>query len=163
MPEAQNNPNPKPAAQIQGMSNEQVAELLTGLIKAMKEPSDEEKALKAEAAERRKEMVRQAKLTAEQEVQNRMAWMAQCNHRNERLHTFVAQVCGNGDAVAICQICRKDYKWHATADQVRQGLNLIEFPGLKEEHLLAYEKMYPPVGEPPDRIKLLTRAGRPAA
>ena len=146
-------PQPSPVA---GMSMEQVLEV----IRALKEPSDEEKQKKAEDAERRKDQVRQAKATAEQDLNNRMALQNMCNHKNERYHTFVGQVLGSGDAVALCQICRKDYKWRATPDQLRQGINLLEYRGLTEQNLLAWEKQFPPVGEPPDRIKLITRAGK---
>ena len=140
---------------------EQAKELFAEVVRTLKEPSDEDKEKKALEAERKKEQVRQAKLTAEQELNNRLAMQQRCAHRNERRHTFVAQVCGNGDAVALCQQCGRDYKWKATEDQVRQGINLIEFAHLTEQTLLAWEKQWPPAGEMPDRKKLLSRAGRP--
>src|SRR6516164_3569485 len=98
---------------LQGLSMDQLVEV----IRALKEPSDEEKQKKAEEVARKKEMAHQAKLAAEQELEQRMGLQQVCIHRNDRRHTFVAQVTGSGDAVAICQICRKDYKWRATADQ----------------------------------------------
>ena len=142
---------------------EKAKELFTEVIRALKEPSDEEKEKKVLEEQRKKEQVRQAKLTAEQELNNRLARQQRCAHRNERRHTFVANTCGNGDAVAICQQCGRDYKWKGTEDQLRQGINLIEFAHLTEQHLLAWEKQWPAVGEPPDRIKLLARAGKPVS
>ena len=154
--------NPSPSsknqqqAPIAGMSMDQLYEL----IRALRAPSDEEVKKKEEDAERKKEWARQAKLSAEQDLNQRTSIQQACIHRNEKRHTFVAQVTGNGDAVAICQICRKDYKWRATPDQVSQGINLFEYAGLTEQHLLDWEKRFPRTGEPPDRIKLLTRAGK---
>jgi hypothetical protein len=163
--------NPSPSGKnqqqqvpIAGMSMDQLYEL----IRALRAPSDEELKKKEEEAERKKEWARQAKLSAEAELNQRTSIQQACIHRNEKRHTFVAQVTGNGDAVALCQICRKDYKWRATPDQLRQGnqlrqgINLFEYAGLNEQHLLDWEKRFPPVGEPPDRIKLLTRAGKTA-
>lgn len=166
MAESTNQPRstllPQPA-QPAGMSNEQLAQVISEFVKAMKEPSEEEKQKKAAEAERRKQEVRDSIATAELDLTNRSTLQKQCNHRNEKYHTFVAQNCGDGNTVAICQICRKDYKWRTTPDQIRQGVNLLEFPGLTEAHLLAWEKQFPAIGLPPDRIKLLTRAGKPAA
>ena len=150
--------NQQQQAPVAGMTMEQVLEV----IRAMRAPSDEELKKKEEEAERKKEWARQAKLSAEAELNQRTMIQQACIHRNEKRHTFVAQVTGNGDAVALCQICRKDYKWRATPDQLRQGINLLEYAGLSEQHLLDWEKRFPPVGEPPDRIKLLTRAGKTA-
>lgn len=144
---------------VTSMSHEQLMEL----IKAIREPSDEEKEKKAQAVERRKEEVRQSIQLAEQDMSNQMLLHQACTHNNGRYHTFVAQNNGDGNTVAICQICRKDYKWRTTPDQLSQGVNLLEYPGLTEAHLLAWEKQYPPTGSAPDRIKLQTRAGKAAA
>jgi hypothetical protein len=145
-----------PTPVISGMTSEQVIEI----IKALREPSDEEKAKKAAEAAQRKEQASQAVAMAEQDLNNRMGLQQMCNHRNERYHTFVGQNCGDGNSVALCQICRKDYKWRTTPDQARQGINLLEYRGLTEAHLLAWEKQFPAEGSPPDRIKLITRAGK---
>jgi hypothetical protein len=155
-PDSASPKNQQQQAPIAGMTMEQVLEV----IRALRAPSDEELKKKEEEAERKKEWARQAKLSAEAELNQRTSIQQACIHRNEKRHTFVAQVTGNGDAVALCQICRKDYKWRATPDQLRQGINLFEYAGLSEQHLLDWEKRFPPVGEPPDRIKLLTRAGK---
>ena|SRR5215469_13113116 len=170
MPEPPNQNSPvrqtnQPQSQlINGMTVDQVAEMMTQVIRTLKEPSDEEKQKKAEETERKKEFARQAKMMAEQEVTQRMAMHQACIHRNAQRHTFVAQVTGDGNAVAICQICRKDYKWRATPDQISQGINLLEYAGLTEQHLLDWEKRFPPTGnQPPDRTKLLMRAGKAVA
>jgi len=159
MPETPNKSIPLPP-QLQGMSAADVAELMERVIRAIKEPSDEEKEKKAAELERKKEFARQAQMAAEQELKNRMAIQANCNHRNDRYHTFVAQNTGNGDTVALCQICGLDVKWATTADQLRQGVNLLEYRGLTLAHLLDWEKKFPATGAPPDRIKLLMRAGK---
>lgn len=158
MPET---PNQQPV--IQTFTVQQVKEMMKEMIVALKEPSDEEKDKKAKEVERRKEEIRQSVLFAEQDLENRMGLHQRCNHHNGRIHTFVAQNFGNGNTGAICQQCLKDYRWRTTADQMTQGVNLLEMPGLTEAHLLAWEKQYPAVGCVPDRAKLLTRAGKPAA
>lgn len=139
------------------------AEQLMEMIKALRAPSDEEIQRKEEEAQRRKEMARQAIMLAEQDLTNQMGLHQACIHRNEKFHTFVGQNTGDGNTVAICQICRKDYKWRTTPDQMRQGVNLIDYRGLTEATLLAWEKQFPAIGLPPDRIKLRTRAGKEAA
>lgn len=150
----------KPQPVIQTFTAEQVKDMMKEMIMAMKEPTDEEKQKKAVEAERRKEEVRQSVQLAEQDLSNRMGLHQRCNHHNGKYHTFVAQNFGDGNTGAICQICLKDYKWRTTPDQLRQGVNLLEIPGLREEHILAWEKQFPYVGAPPDRIKLQTRAGK---
>lgn len=151
---------PKPQLQPLVMSPEQVAELMEKVVRAVREPSDEEKQAKAQAVERRKEEVRQSMMLAEQDLNNRMTVHRACDHSNERTHTFVGNNMGDGNTVALCLRCGKDYKWRTTNDQLRQGTNLLEIRGLKEEHLLAWERQFPAIGAPPDRLKLLTRAGK---
>ena len=149
-------PTSQPPPQMVGMTMEQVAEL----IKSLKEPSEEEKQKKLELVEQKKEFARQSRTMAEQELTNRQGLQQRCNHRNERYHTWVGNVHGDGNAVALCQICREDYKWRAPDEQKSQGLNLLELRGLTKQHLLQWEKQYPATGEPPDRIKMLMRAGK---
>ena len=161
---AEYQPPSRPQPQIQGMSNEQVTQIITELIRTLKEPTDEQKEQKAIELARKKEHARQSQLMAEQELQNRLAVQRACNHRNERYHTWVGQVTGDGNAVAICQQCREDFRWKATEDQLRQGLNLLEYRGLTRDHLLQWEKQHPATGDcVPDRIKLLTRTGKNVA
>lgn len=152
------NPNHQPM--IPGMSGEQFAEFMKRVITAVREPTDEEKAKKAAELARQKEAVRQSIDMAEQDMNNRLARQARCVHSNSKYHTFVGQNNGDGNTAAICQICGKDYKWRTTPDQMREGTNLLAIPGLTEAHILAWERQFPATGAPPDRIKLLTRAGK---
>src|SRR5208282_4414763 len=110
MPEQQNVPQSKPQTV---MTMEQMIEV----IKALKAPSEEEQQKIDEAKEAKRQMAIASREAAETNMKGRLGFMRMCSHRNPRNHTWIANVMANGDCIALCQICNKNYRWKATDEQ----------------------------------------------
>lgn len=161
MPSTDNKPLPVTEGQP-AMTMTQVMEMMKAFASELKAPSAEESEKKAAEKSRREENVRILVQEAKDFNSNRKATQRACSHSNGRSHTFVGQVFNNGDAVALCSICQKDYKWKATMEQLQQGVDPHQWPNLTEAMLLQLEKAYPAT-VPAERIKLASQAGEKVA
>lgn len=115
-------------------------EFLQTLVNQMKQPSVlEQKAIEEEAEERRKHAEMRV-ANAERQERAMKAQQAACGHINKKKqHTFVAQVHSDGYYRPICQICHKEFpKIKASTDQIAGGVNLHEYEGITERHLLSW-------------------------
>lgn len=129
-----------------GFSPEQMLEMMKEFAKELRKP-DEETQRKRDEEKRKVADEMRARFDSEiARANGTWAIMQACTHRKDNgQHTWGGQVLtGNGDAIAICSRCQKDFRWQATTEQVAGGLQLEEMRGLSEDHLTNWEKLRPP-------------------
>lgn len=137
----------------------QLMQLMKGFAQELKAPSAEDQEKKDTEKAKKQENMRILINEAKDYERNMISTQAMCAHNNGRNHTFVGQVFANGDAVAMCQICRKDFKWKATMEQLQQGVDPHQWPMAKEDNFRQLERIYPPT-IPAERVKRSIQAGK---
>jgi hypothetical protein len=129
-----------------GMSMEQLLEAMKVFATELRKPDEETQRKRDEEKSR---IANELKSRFDAEIaraNGTWAVMNACTHRKDNgYHTWAGQVLsGNGDAIAICSRCQKDFRWQATNEQLTSGLQLEEMKGLSEDRLAQWEKAKPP-------------------